>query len=429
MQMKENWTKDIHDKMSGMEIDEPAGLWDDICSAHKSQAETIVLTPRPQSNRWLWMKRAASVAAVVALLLTAGIYLFNVNEDPAIGENTFAAIDNKPLASANDDNVPMAESTSEPTEENIVVFMAKNIAEDKSDILPESQEQTDAVKHVEKTSEHTVGNVVENANEKTIEKPVERSVEKKKSLEEYDPFKEMTLAQASTPRRSRFSLSVHSNGATKADHRTRYNSAPASANTSSETGIVWRDSPLLGILLLSHGSVCETEFKHHLPIRTGISASYSLNPRLSLESGITFTRLVSDMRDGNDTQYQSGQQKLHYIGIPVSINYELFEWKRLGIYTSAGVLAEQCISGSQKWEYHINNTTSQQEKKNIGTKPFQMSVNGSVGIEYRLSPTFDLYAGPGISYHFDDGSAIQTIYKEKPLNFNINCGIRINLNK
>ena len=33
MQMKENWTKDIHDKMSGMEIDEPAGLWDDICLA------------------------------------------------------------------------------------------------------------------------------------------------------------------------------------------------------------------------------------------------------------------------------------------------------------------------------------------------------------------------------------------------------------
>lgn len=423
--MKENWTKDIHDKMSGMEIDEPAGLWDDICSARKSQAETIVLTPRPQTYRWHWMKRAVSVAAVVAMLLTTGIYLFNINENPAIGETTFAAIDNKPLASANDDNVPMADITSERIEDNIAAFMAESIPEDKSDILPDNQEQKEGVKPVEKTSEKSSEYTVENANEKTIEKPVE----KKKKLEEYDPFKEMTLAQVSTPRRSRFSLSVYSNGATKADHRTRYNSAPASAEASSETDAIWRDSPLLGILLLNHGSVCETEFKHHLPIRTGISASYSLSPRLSLESGITFTRLVSDMRDGNDTKYQSGQQKFHYIGIPVSINYELFEWKRLGIYTSAGVLAEQCVSGSQKMEYHINNTTTQQEKKNIGTKPFQMSVNGSVGIAYRLSPIFYIYAGPGISYHFDDGSAIKTIYKEKPLNLNINCGIRINLNK
>ena len=31
--MKEDWLKDIHDKMTDYEADEPRGLWDDICRA------------------------------------------------------------------------------------------------------------------------------------------------------------------------------------------------------------------------------------------------------------------------------------------------------------------------------------------------------------------------------------------------------------
>ena len=30
----------------------------------------------------------------------------------------------------------------------------------------------------------------------------------------------------------------------------------------------------------------------------------------------------------------------------------------------------------------------------------------------------------GVSYHLDDHSSLQTIYKEKPLNFNLNVGVR-----
>lgn len=35
-----------------------------------------------------------------------------------------------------------------------------------------------------------------------------------------------------------------------------------------------------------------------------------------------------------------------------------------------------------------------------------------------------MYVEPGISYYFDDGSPISTIYKEKPVNFNLNLGLR-----
>ena len=81
--MKENWTKDIHDKMTGMEMEEPAGLWDDICAARK-EAKIIAMPPRKQAGRWSWVKLASSVAAMTALLMAVGMYLFMQNESSVV---------------------------------------------------------------------------------------------------------------------------------------------------------------------------------------------------------------------------------------------------------------------------------------------------------------------------------------------------------
>lgn len=59
----------------------------------------------------------------------------------------------------------------------------------------------------------------------------------------------------------------------------------------------------------------------------------------------------------------------------------------------------------------------------------QWSVNAAAGIQLNIVNSLSLYAEPGISYYFNDGSAIQTIYKEKPLNFNLNFGIRFTFGK
>jgi hypothetical protein len=34
-----------------------------------------------------------------------------------------------------------------------------------------------------------------------------------------------------------------------------------------------------------------------------------------------------------------------------------------------------------------------------------------------------LYVEPGISYHFDDGSPVTTVYKDRPLDFNLAFGL------
>ncbi|MDD6112118.1 MAG: RNA polymerase, partial [Prevotellaceae bacterium] len=47
--------------------------------------------------------------------------------------------------------------------------------------------------------------------------------------------------------------------------------------------------------------------------------------------------------------------------------------------------------------------------------------------EYNLTPTLGIYLEPGVSHHFNNHSDIQNIYKDKPWNFNLNFGFRLNI--
>ena len=80
--------------------------------------------------------------------------------------------------------------------------------------------------------------------------------------------------------------------------------------------------------------------------------------------------------------------------------------------------------GQAKEKYILNNKVEKKETQDLNEKPFQWSVNASVGLQYNISPSIGLYAEPGVSYYFNDGTSIKTIYKDKPCNFNLNLGLR-----
>ncbi|KAA6328070.1 hypothetical protein EZS27_022990, partial [termite gut metagenome] len=48
-----------------------------------------------------------------------------------------------------------------------------------------------------------------------------------------------------------------------------------------------------------------------------------------------------------------------------------------------------------------------------------------VGAQYNVSKSVSAYLEPGVAYFFDDGSEVQTIRKERPLNLNIRVGMRL----
>jgi len=67
----------------------------------------------------------------------------------------------------------------------------------------------------------------------------------------------------------------------------------------------------------------ESSFRHHQPLSFGIAVRKEFAHGLSLESGVNYTLLRSDVR----MQYTSDDvaQKLHFIGVPLRFNWQFLE--------------------------------------------------------------------------------------------------------
>ena len=157
---------------------------------------------------------------------------------------------------------------------------------------------------------------------------------------------------------------------------------------------------------------------HHQPIRFGFSFRYRFDERWGIESGLTYTRLSADITNTDDGQVTATEQRLNYIGVPLSASYLIWGNRYFNFYLSAGGLVEKMVKGSR---------TTQGETNSVSIHPLQVSVNGAAGAEFKFTEGLSLYAEPSLNYYFDNGSSIPTLYQEKPLNFNLNVGIRFNL--
>ena len=171
----------------------------------------------------------------------------------------------------------------------------------------------------------------------------------------------------------------------------------------------------------------EKKYTHHQPVRFGITLSYRLNNRWSIESGLVYSRLSSDYLTTEEDvargtiKYTSKiEQRLNYLGIPLKVNFYLWENRHFAAYLSAGGMVEKMVDGCVK-----DATSKVGESVSIG--PLQFSVNGAVGAEYKLIDLLSIYAEPGVGYYFDNGSTIPTFYQDKPFSFNLNLGLRFNL--
>ena len=71
----------------------------------------------------------------------------------------------------------------------------------------------------------------------------------------------------------------------------------------------------------------KTDIHHKTPIGVGISISRYLNNRFSLQTGLTYSYLRSEWST-NNTYHIENDQRLHFIGIPLSLTYKIAEWNR-----------------------------------------------------------------------------------------------------
>lgn len=167
---------------------------------------------------------------------------------------------------------------------------------------------------------------------------------------------------------------------------------------------------------------------HHQPIRVGLSLRYAISPRWSLLTGVNYSYLQSDFSSYNNRTSTDKKQKLHYIGIPVSLSYTLWQKKKFNLYLIAGAQAEKLVKGQTETTTTQHNQSTTSNTENVHENKLVFSTNTSLGVEYQLGKFIGLFAEPGVSYYFKNGSGIESSYTEKPFNFNFNLGVRVNFN-
>lgn len=182
-------------------------------------------------------------------------------------------------------------------------------------------------------------------------------------------------------------------------------------------------SPYQHVMLQNLNAQPTTDVKHHFPVSVGITVQKSLNPVLALETGVVYTYLASDLTAGDATYYTQKQQ-LHYLGIPLKLNWNFLRKRYFNLYLAGGGMVEKCVYGELSARYDVAPQAALSQDETLSIDPLQWSVSAAVGITLKLAPHVNLYAEPGIVYYFDDGSQVSTIRKEKPFNINLQGGLR-----
>ena len=156
---------------------------------------------------------------------------------------------------------------------------------------------------------------------------------------------------------------------------------------------------------------------HYFPVQVGLSARLPLSERLYLLTGLQYSLYNSKF-----TMSQTGEkrQQVHYLGIPVRLDWVVASHSLFDVYVGGGVQGDFCL--------HATLAGKSLEKD----RP-RLSLIGAWGIQMNVTKRFGIYLEPELSWRIPgDNSAIVnyapvTYRSEHPVMFSVAAGIRINL--
>lgn len=160
------------------------------------------------------------------------------------------------------------------------------------------------------------------------------------------------------------------------------------------------------------------ETVHYQPVSLGLTAGYALNQRWTLTSGLVYTKLSSDFIQVFDDSRLTRRQTLHYVGIPLNVNFMVWGNKKLKTYVTAGGQADFNVDAK---------TVKEGIKHDMPKDKLQLSTQAALGLQYDFTPHLGAYFEPGVKYYIDNKSEMQNFFKDKPLNVHLQVGLRWNI--
>ena len=348
--------------------------------------------------RLLWLKRMA--AAVVLLLISGtGYWFLHHNEDTKESQTAIANTNQQALSKQQEDASVLNQG--HEMENKPVSISYRPVLPILLDASPESQDTVETYTPVEEAQPHAE-DVKPYIDEKRVPASVRRS----------QVFSPTDLSHWKEPD-NRLTAKVYLSNTMNNSYRTE-SSIQHITNTIITKNVIPNSTDKSALVeyitvydtaIVVQTKQTDRHIQHRQPVRFGLSLRYQIDDHWSIESGLSYTRLVSDITTVADGQSSITNQRLNYIGLPMNVGYMLWEDRHFGLYVAGGGTLEKMLDAS----------------------PWQFSLNGAAGAEYRLTDVFSLYAEPGVGYYFSNGSTTPTIYQEHPFNFNLSFGLRLNL--
>ena len=454
----QDWTSKLQDQLAGYQESVSHDLWAGIeqslaqnnIESGSSNPQTIVSESSESTDlhvgseakknaRIVYFKRWSAAAAAVALLGIGGSYVYLHQEEVEKGNLQLASL-SSPAVSAD-----LQSTASQPASSHVVSADLQSTASQPAPSLVVSADLQSAA------SQKKMGNVLGKESENEISllaenpEPAEPVSEDKATDKSFD-YKALTrstdhhaAAYASQSYHfekneevSGWSMQLYAEnltpslGGVNSDASGGYNDFSYGTMAEPMPGVI-PDPTAGGIygeeyLLASYKAIQRNQqgnAKHHAPVSVGLQVAFGIAPRLSLSTGLVYTRTSSDFYPYASSSSYNVHQVLHYVGIPVGLNYEFWQSGGFHAYVMAGAEAD----------YNVKNDTEEEgvKKENAKRDRVQFSGKASLGAQYDITPKVGLYIEPGAKYYFDNGSHVENTFKDKKLNFNLQFGLRFNL--
>ncbi|MDR2126504.1 MAG: hypothetical protein LBP63_06725 [Prevotellaceae bacterium] len=163
-----------------------------------------------------------------------------------------------------------------------------------------------------------------------------------------------------------------------------------------------------------------TDIKHQYPLNLGIRIKKSIGTRIIMKTGLSYSYFLSEFNNMG----RKIQQQIHYVGIPVGVEFLLWNKNSFNIYLSGEFAAEKGIS------YHYREAAQEiSDIKSYKTDDgsvhgLQFSANAGLGISYNFLKNIGIYVEPNAVYYIKDIRQPQSFRTEKPFNFGLNIGLK-----
>ena len=461
--MRKDWKNSLRDSLSDFQAPEPEGLWAVVekriaagaDGARTSGAGAAGATGAAGAKAGSEMRRGtgegrsesrvlvplslalAGAAALLLLLLLPGksensLEVLPANTNPQTAEVLPATSNPQPTealsgtsnpqpnealaGTSNPLTVEVFPATRQPQVAETMPAVTKPSGDPQPGINVSNDSQTFKTDNDAATTETDEGQVVE-------KQPVEDNPSIWQGTDEQKP-------QRQSARRPRINLIAMACG-TPNSHSSmqNYSTLPCSDIATSLQSLNYNDFAYRNFsstVTSNLGREVSTQTTHRQPIRLALEAEYMLTDRFGLISGLSFSRLVSDLKSGGENYYHT-VQKLDYIGIPLRLSWHLVDSQRFMLYTGIGGMVEKCIGGSVTSSYSLYGENVQGESLKVMDQPLVFSVDASMGFGINLFNAASIVIEPGLSWHIPDGGTISNIYRDRPLNFSLTIALRFSL--